>query len=89
MKGEAENTIVRIVIALIVIGVIVTLLYFAFGPFRDSVEYNTCKARVEEFCSLNPRASVINIDCVERVNRKASESGKPLLRITCLTTSTT
>jgi hypothetical protein len=83
MKGEAENTIVRIVIALIVIGVIVTLLYFALGPFRDSVEYNTCKARVEEYCTFHPGDSTLGIDCVTKVNAKASKSGKTLLPTTC------
>jgi hypothetical protein len=51
MKGEAENTIVRIVIALIVIGVIVTLLYLGLGPFRASVEYNACLAYLKQYCA--------------------------------------
>jgi len=70
MKGIAESTIVKIIIALIVIGVIVTLLYLGLGPFRDSVEYNTCKARVEEFCTLNPSGTPVNIDCVTKINQK-------------------
>jgi hypothetical protein len=81
MKGIAESTIVKIIIALIVIGVIVTLLYLGLGPFRDSVEYNTCKARVEEFCNLNPPGTRVDVDCVEKVN--ANLKGRPPLRTTC------
>ena len=83
MKGEAENTIVRIVIALIVIGVIVTLLYLGLGPFRDSIEYNACKAQVEEYCALNPGATSVNIGCIDVVNKKAPKSGRPALPKTC------
>jgi len=50
MKGEAENTIVRIIIALIVLGVIVTVLYLGLGPFRDTVIYNSCKAQLTQYC---------------------------------------
>ncbi len=81
MKGEAENTIVRIVIALIVIGVIVTLLYFGLGPFRETVNYNTCKARIEEFCTLNPSGTDINLDCIDKVNNNLN--GRPPLPDTC------
>ncbi|MBU5687789.1 MAG: hypothetical protein KQA41_03195 [Candidatus Aenigmarchaeota archaeon] len=62
MKGEAENTIVRIVIALIVLGVIVTLLYLALGPFRDSVTYNTCLAYLKQQCMSKPPTEYTPID---------------------------
>ncbi|MEM5799418.1 MAG: hypothetical protein QXZ43_02015 [Candidatus Aenigmatarchaeota archaeon] len=54
MKGEAENTIVRIVIALIVLGVVITLLYLGLGPFRASVQYNACIAYLKQYCAVDP-----------------------------------
>ncbi|MEM5801689.1 MAG: hypothetical protein QW474_00590 [Candidatus Aenigmatarchaeota archaeon] len=62
MKGEAENTIVRIVIALIILGVIVTLLYLGLGPFRDSVIYNSCLAYLKQQCMSKPPTEYTPID---------------------------
>ena len=52
MKGLAQETIVKIIIGLVVLGVIVTLLYFGLGPFREAVQFNSCKARLAEWCSV-------------------------------------
>ncbi len=52
MKGMAQETIVKIILALIVLGVIVSLLYLGLGPFRDSVAFNGCKALLAEWCTL-------------------------------------
>ena len=61
MKGIAESTIVRIIIALIVLGVIVTVLYLGLGPFRSSVEYNSCVAYLRQYCIQNDEESVSNL----------------------------
>lgn len=78
MKGLAERTIVLLLIALIILGVVVTLLYLGLGPFRDSVKYNACRARIEEYCILNP-----NEDLPDDLRRDCSSSkfpGKPELK---------
>lgn len=51
MKGEAENTIVRIIIALIIIGVIVALIYLSLGPFRKEINYQICYAALKSYCA--------------------------------------
>ncbi|MEM5776896.1 MAG: hypothetical protein QXJ06_00415 [Candidatus Aenigmatarchaeota archaeon] len=82
MKGEAENTIVRIIIALIILGVVVTLLYLGIGPFRETVEYNICKARIEEYCATKGTGTpIVGIDCIEKVNRNLK--GKEPLKLIC------
>jgi len=61
MKGIAESTIVRIIIALIVLGVIVTVLYLGLGPFRSSVEYNSCVAYLRQYCIQNDEERVADL----------------------------
>lgn len=51
MKGEAENTIVRIIIALIIIGVIVALIYLSLGPFRREINYQICYSALKSYCA--------------------------------------
>ncbi len=50
MKGLAERTIVLIVIALLVLGIVSTLIYLGVGPFRESVNYNACKGQAMKYC---------------------------------------
>ena len=47
----AQETIVKIVIALIILGITGTLLYLGIGPFRNSVKYNACKGEVLSWCA--------------------------------------
>ncbi|MBU5690169.1 MAG: hypothetical protein QXM68_03535 [Candidatus Aenigmatarchaeota archaeon] len=62
MKGEAENTIVRIVIALIIIGVIVALIYLSLGPFRREINYQICYSALKSYCAdKDPSASTASV----------------------------
>ncbi|MEM2174857.1 MAG: hypothetical protein QXI58_04465 [Candidatus Micrarchaeia archaeon] len=51
MKGEAENVVVKIVIALLVLGVLVALLYIGLGPFREALQYNSCIGYLKQWCA--------------------------------------
>jgi hypothetical protein len=52
MKGMAQEQIIKIIVGLIVLGVIVTLLYIGIGPFREAVQFNSCKAILTEWCTV-------------------------------------
>ncbi len=75
MKGEAENTIVRIIIALIIIGVIVALIYLSLGPFRKEINANICYAALKSYCADKlPTDTISNTVITSSCNRDLPES---------------
>ncbi|MEM0473195.1 MAG: hypothetical protein QXF88_00535 [Candidatus Aenigmatarchaeota archaeon] len=79
MKGEAENTIVRIIIALIIIGVVVALIYLSLGPFRREINYNICYAALKSYCagSNNSQFTIVKQNSCD--NREMSPEKKSFI----------
>lgn len=50
MKGLATETIVLLILALIVLGILGGLIFIGGGPFRTAAEYNACKGRLTQWC---------------------------------------
>ncbi|MCX8178782.1 MAG: hypothetical protein N3D75_03065 [Candidatus Aenigmarchaeota archaeon] len=79
MKGEAENTIVRIVIALIIIGVVVALIYLSLGPFRREINYNICYAALKSYCAGSSTDKFADVKTNSCDNREMSTEKKAFI----------
>jgi hypothetical protein len=53
MKGLAERTIVLIIVALLVLGIVTALLFVGVPSFRNAVKINSCKGEILQACSMN------------------------------------
>lgn len=50
-KGLSTRTIVLLITGLIVLGIIITLIFIGFGPFKNTSSFTICKTRLMIYCN--------------------------------------